>query len=157
MNLFLCNPLRGNDGACGADEPAEVAADTLGADDARLACIGIEFDGLVTAIHTRDITAAAADTTFAVDLRIDDAIAVQISVATVLHPSQGGFVVIETDGTDGTRRIASHASLHAGCVLTDQAATCFFVDIQLSHDDLFVFLRIYIAKFPRMQRYKKIR
>jgi hypothetical protein len=47
-----CNPLSGNDGTCGTDEATEVAAYTLGANDARLTGIGIEVDGLVTAIHT---------------------------------------------------------------------------------------------------------
>ena len=75
--LFLRDTLRGNDGTCGTNKPAEVAADTLGADDAGLAGIGIEVDGLVTAIHTRDITAATADTTLTVNLRIDDGITVQ--------------------------------------------------------------------------------
>jgi len=52
MDLFLSDSLRGNDGTCGTNEPAEVAADTLGAYDTGLAGISIEVDGLVTAIHT---------------------------------------------------------------------------------------------------------
>ena len=62
----------------------------------------------------------------------------QIGVATLLHPAQGGFVVIKTDGTDGTCRITCLTSLRTGCILTEQATTCLFVDIQLSHDDLFL-------------------
>lgn len=43
----------------------------------------------------------------------------QIGITAVFHPSQGRFVVIKTDGTDGTCRITCGTSLRAGCVLTE--------------------------------------
>ncbi len=55
-----------------------MTAYALCADDTGLACLGVEGDGLMTAILTGDITASAADAALAVDLRIDDGIPVEV-------------------------------------------------------------------------------
>ena len=40
----------------------------------------------------------------------------QIVVTAVLYPAQRRLVVVESDGTDGTCRVAGLASLGTGCV-----------------------------------------
>ena len=60
MRKLFLDPLCQSHGADGADEAAEVAADAFGADDVRLTGVGVEADGLVTAVLARDIAASAA-------------------------------------------------------------------------------------------------
>lgn len=66
------------DSASGTYEPAEVAAYALGADDAGLACHGVEADGLVTSVHAGGVTASATDAALGVDPGIDDGAAIEI-------------------------------------------------------------------------------
>ena len=55
-----------------------MASDALGADDTRLAGVGIETDSLMTAIPAGDIASPAAHALLAVNLRIDDGLAVKV-------------------------------------------------------------------------------
>ena len=56
----LGDAFRDTDGACGADEAAQVAAYALVAHDVGLAVV-TEGDSLVAAIHTGDVASAATD------------------------------------------------------------------------------------------------
>ena len=49
------------------------------ADDTGLAGVVVEGDGLMTAVHARDVAAAAADALVTVNLREDDGLAVEVS------------------------------------------------------------------------------
>ena len=66
------------DGAGGADEAAQVAADALAAHEVRLAVVA-EGDGLVSAVHAGNITPAAADAFLAVEDGEDDGVTVQVA------------------------------------------------------------------------------
>lgn len=50
MRKLFLDPLGQSHCADGADEAAEVASDTFGADDVRLSSVSVEADGLVTAV-----------------------------------------------------------------------------------------------------------
>ena len=76
--VFLRDALREADGSGGADEATEMATYALRAHDARLAGGGVEDDGLVAAVLTGGVAAAAADALVAVNLRIDDGLAVEV-------------------------------------------------------------------------------
>ena len=76
--LFLGDTFGHANGTGGTDKTAEVTSYTLGADDAGLACLGVEADSLVTAIHAGGIAAPAANAAFPVNHRINNGIAVQI-------------------------------------------------------------------------------
>ena len=78
MDLFLVDSLCHANGSRGADQAAEVAADALGADEARLSGVAVEDDGLVAAIHAGGVAAPAAHALVAVDLRIDNGFAVEV-------------------------------------------------------------------------------
>ena len=78
MLLLLSDALGSLDGSGGADQPAKVATDTFGADDAGLASRVVEADSLVTAIHAGGVAASATDATLTIDLRIDDGLAVEV-------------------------------------------------------------------------------
>ena len=72
--------------SCGADESAEVAPHTFLPDDTRsafllvaiVAGLTLEGDGLVSAVHARDIATTAPYTSLAVDLREDHGVAVEM-------------------------------------------------------------------------------
>ena len=64
--LFFGDSFGHANGTGGADKTAEVAAYALCADDAGLACIGVEVDSLMAAIHAGSIAASATYTFFAV-------------------------------------------------------------------------------------------
>ena len=76
--LFLLDSLGNADGARGADQAAEVTADTLGDNDAGLTVGCVEDDGLMAAVHTRDVATSATDAPLAVNLRKDDGLAVEV-------------------------------------------------------------------------------
>jgi len=76
--LLLGNALCCSDGSCGTDETAEVTADALGTHDAGQAGGDIEDNGLVAAVHTRDIAAPAAHALVSVYLGINDSLTVQV-------------------------------------------------------------------------------
>ena len=78
MLLFsLHNTLGNADGTRGANEAAEVTADALGSNDAGLADVRVERDSLMTTIHAGHVATSAPDAHVAVNLRIDDGIAIQ--------------------------------------------------------------------------------
>ena len=79
MRKLFLDPLGQSHCADGADEAAEVASDAFGADDVRLSGVGVESDGLVSAVSARDIAASAADAFFSVDGREDLSVAVEVS------------------------------------------------------------------------------
>lgn len=57
----------------------------------------------------------------------------QVGIGTVGNPAQGGLVVVEADGADGSRRVTRLTCLGAGCILAQEASTGLFVDIESSH------------------------
>ena len=73
----LGDALRDADGAGGADEAAQVAADALGAHEVGLAVVA-EGDGLVTTVHAGNVAPAAADALLAVKDGVDNGVAVQV-------------------------------------------------------------------------------
>ena len=76
--LSLRDPLRGRYGPDGADQAAEVAAHTFGADELGLPGFRVEDQGLVAAVFAGDGTSAAAYALGGVELGIDDGVAVQV-------------------------------------------------------------------------------
>ena len=74
--LFLGDTFCHANGTCWTNQTAEVAAYTLSADNARLTRLGVEADGLMTAVHARGVATSAADTLVTVNLWIDDSLAV---------------------------------------------------------------------------------
>ena len=74
----LRNPFRHADGAGGADEAAEVAADAFGAGNAGLACLRIEGDGLVPAVAAGEEAASATGAFFTVNSGEDHGVAVKV-------------------------------------------------------------------------------
>ena len=70
-------PFRSGDSTRGADETAEMTADALRAYDTRLAFLA-ESDRLMTTVRTRDIAPSAAYAFVAVNLRINNRVAVKV-------------------------------------------------------------------------------
>ena len=70
--LFLGDPFRHTNSTCMTHNAAEVTTYALGANDTRQAGGGVEADGLVASVHTRDVAAPAPDALLAVDFRIDE-------------------------------------------------------------------------------------
>ena len=77
MKMRFRNPFRSGDSTCGANKTAEMTADTLRAYDTRLAFLA-ESDRLMTAIRARDIAPSAAYAFVAVNLRINNRVAVKV-------------------------------------------------------------------------------
>ena len=76
--LFLTDTLRHAHRTRGTDKTAEMTADTLCADDARLTCVTVKGDGLMTTILTRHKATATTNATLTVDFRIDQRVAIKI-------------------------------------------------------------------------------
>ena len=76
--MALCDSFGHADGTGRTDKAAEVTADALGAYQTGAAGLMIEDDGLMTAVATRNLAAATADTQLLVELRVDDRIAIQM-------------------------------------------------------------------------------
>ena len=76
--VFLFHSLSQFDSTYGADKPAEVTTHTLFANDVWLAGRRVEDDGLMTAIATGYFTAAAPHTLLTFNLRVDDALPVEL-------------------------------------------------------------------------------
>ena len=57
----------------------------------------------------------------------------QVGIGTVGYPLQGGFVVVETDGTNGAGRVTCLTCLGAGCILAQEASVGLFVDVESFH------------------------
>ena len=76
--LFLGDSFGRADGTRRADQTAEVATYAFGADDTGLAGLGVEVDSLMSTVHTRGITASTADALVAVNLWIDNSLAVEV-------------------------------------------------------------------------------
>ena len=74
----------------------------------------------------------------------------QVGIGTIFHPLQGGLVVIETDGADGTSGVARLTRLGTRRVLAQQTTAGLFVDIQfLAHSRIFI---VYIVAIPVTSR-----
>ncbi len=57
----------------------------------------------------------------------------QVGIATVSHPSQGWLVVVETNRPDGSCGVAGLTGRRTGSLLTQQAPTGLFINVNLLH------------------------
>ena len=90
--LFLCNSFGYADSTGRTDETTEVTANALGTYQTGTTGLMIEDDGLMSTIAARYLTAAATDTQFLVELRIDDGVAVQtVGMQELLHTFANQF------------------------------------------------------------------
>ena len=76
--FFFRNTIGERDGTCGTDEAAEVATHALCSNETGLARLTVEDNGLMTAIATGNLTTATTHTFLAVNLGIDNGIAVKV-------------------------------------------------------------------------------
>ena len=74
---MLGDALGDADGAGGADEAAQMAANALGAHKVWLSVVA-EGDGLLADVHAGDVAPAAADAILAVEDGVNDSVAVQV-------------------------------------------------------------------------------
>ena len=57
----------------------------------------------------------------------------QIGIATRCHPLRGQFVVVKTDGTNGSRRVTRLTRFRTRCLLTHQAPIGLFINVDPFH------------------------
>lgn len=110
-----------------------MAPHALCSNETGLARLTVEDNGLMTAIATGNLTTATTHTFLAVDLGIDNGITVKVGIGAVGYPARSQLSVVETDGADGTRGVAMLTGFRTGCILAQQAAAGFFVDINSFH------------------------
>ena len=57
----------------------------------------------------------------------------KVGIGAVGYPARSQLSVVETDGADGARGVAMLTGFRTGCILTQQTAAGFFVDINSFH------------------------
>ena len=76
--LFFCNPFRHTDGTCGTDKSAEMAAYATLSVEMRLTQVGIEDDGLMTAVLAGGVATTATDALLTVEGGIHYGVSVEV-------------------------------------------------------------------------------